>query len=97
MKGIDDLVDAVVAASNSPITKTTVKAVIKSVFANVLELAKQDEEGVRIPEFGTFAITERSERSERAGRNPITGEPITIQASKSLKFKTAKATRKVEV
>lgn len=42
-------------------------------------------EGGSIPliGFGTFSV---SERKERPGRNPQTGEPITIKASKSVKF-----------
>ena len=34
--------------------------------------------------FGTFSV---SNRSERPGRNPKTGEPLTIAASKTVKFK----------
>ena len=33
--------------------------------------------------FGTFKVTERSERK---GRNPRTGEEMTIPASKAVKF-----------
>jgi len=38
--------------------------------------------------FGTFKITERAERQ---GRNPKTGETIKIPASKSPTFKASKA------
>ena len=38
--------------------------------------------------FGTFEVVERAERQ---GRNPKTGETITIAASKSPKFKAGKA------
>ena len=34
--------------------------------------------------FGTFSVYNRS---ERPGRNPKTGEPLTIAASKTVKFK----------
>lgn len=37
--------------------------------------------------FGTFSV---AERNERKGRNPQTGEEITIPASKSVKFKPGK-------
>ena len=40
--------------------------------------------------FGTFAVTERAARE---GRNPKTGEPIQIPASKAPKFKPAKVLR----
>jgi DNA-binding protein HU-beta len=45
------------------------------------ELAKGGE--VVIPGFGSF---KRAERAERSGRNPQTGEPLTIAASTSVKF-----------
>jgi DNA-binding protein HU-beta len=37
--------------------------------------------------FGTFEV---KERAERAGRNPQTGETITIAASKTPTFKAGK-------
>ncbi len=39
---------------------------------------------VSLPGFGTF---ERTLRSARTGRNPQTGEPVDIPASKAPKFK----------
>ena len=42
---------------------------------------------VSILGFGTFSI---KERPEREGRNPMTGEPMTIKASKSVSFKAGK-------
>ena len=50
------------------------------------ELARGGE--VAIPGFGSF---KKSERAERSGRNPQTGEAITIAASKSVKFVPASA------
>lgn len=46
-----------------------------------------DGERVQIPGFGTFSI---SERAERQGRNPKTGEAMTIAASKNVRFKAGK-------
>ena len=43
---------------------------------------------VQIVGFGTFEV---SERAEREGRNPQTGETMTISASKAPKFKAGKA------
>jgi DNA-binding protein HU-beta len=54
------------------------------------ELAKGGE--VAIPGFGTF---KQVERAERAGRNPQTGETITIAASRSVKFAPAAALKAV--
>lgn len=46
---------------------------------------------VTIPRIGTFRITSRS---ARMGRNPRTGEPMRIKASKSLRMRPAANLRK---
>lgn len=43
---------------------------------------------VRIAGFGTFEL---KETAERQGRNPQTGEPITIAAKNTVRFKFSKA------
>ena len=43
---------------------------------------------VQLVGFGTFEV---SERASREGRNPKTGNPMTIAASKTPKFKAGKA------
>ena len=48
----------------------------------------QKGEKVQLVGFGTFEV---SERAAREGRNPKTGETMTISASKSPKFKAGKA------
>ena len=48
-------------------------------------LAKGDT--ISIPGFGTFAVRQNKQRT---GRNPQTGEQITIKASKSATFKAGK-------
>jgi DNA-binding protein HU-beta len=50
------------------------------------ELAKGGE--VTIPGFGSF---KRAERAERSGRNPQTGEALTIAASTTVRFVPAAA------
>ena len=40
-----------------------------------------------IDSFGTFEV---SDRSERQGRNPATGEPMTVKAQKVPRFKCGK-------
>ena len=57
-------------------------------FTNVIADTLVDGDKVAITGFGTFEVVERAERQ---GRNPATGEAITIAASKSPKFKTGKA------
>ena len=62
--------------------KRTVDLVLDEVDA---ALKKSKKEGrYTIGNFGTFTI---SKRPARKGRNPQTGEPIRIKASKVLKFK----------
>ena len=42
---------------------------------------------VKIPGFGTFTVTEKAARK---GRNPVTGEALTIKAGKSVRFQAGK-------
>ena len=42
---------------------------------------------ISIPGFGLFLV---SSRAARMGRNPATGEPIQIKASKKVAFRAAK-------
>ena len=55
-----------------------------------LTTALANGEEVRIAGFGTFAA---KTRAARTGRNPQTGEAISISASKSPSFKAGKALR----
>lgn len=50
--------------------------------------ALKDGDDVRLVGFGTFSVALRKASS---GRNPRTGEPIQIPASKQPKFKAGKA------
>ena len=50
--------------------------------------ALKNDERVSLIGFGNFSV---SERDARKGRNPQTGEEIEIPASKTVKFKLAKA------
>ena len=59
----------------------------KEVFDGVFDIIKDelvDGEKVAIPGFGVFTV---KDRKERKGRNPQTGEEMTIQASKTVGFK----------
>lgn len=49
-------------------------------------LARGDD--AKLVGFGTFSVTERAARE---GRNPRTGEPAQIAASKAVKFKAGSA------
>ena len=74
-------------AKETNLSKKDVEAVLKS-FTDVLtdELKKGGK--IQLEGFGTFEV---SERAAREGRNPQTGETMTIAASKAPKFKAGKA------
>jgi len=74
------------------LTKAQAERVLKDVFGLISEALDKGER-VHIPGFGTFTV---KERAERKGRNPRTGEVITIPARKVVHFKPSKAL-KVEV
>ena len=81
----NDLVAAV--ASKSDISKTEATAVVDAAL-DVISKALKKGDDVRLVGFGTFYVTKRAQSK---GRNPRTGEPITIKASKLPKFKAGKA------
>jgi len=73
---------AVVTGTND----ASAKAAITAVFDQIAGAAAKGEE-VSIPGFGKFAV---KDRPERQGRNPATGDAITIAASKKVSFTPAK-------
>jgi DNA-binding protein HU-beta len=75
-----DLVAAVAAESNQ--SQSTVNGVLDALFST---LASNVAEGKKVTIPGWLAV-EQTERAARTGRNPQTGEPIEIAASKSVKI-----------
>ena len=74
-------------AAPAGMKKAAARDAVDSVFAMIGEaLANGDE--VRVAGFGTFAARTRPTRT---GRNPRTGEAISISASQSPSFKAGKA------
>ncbi|ABB36926.1 histone family protein DNA-binding protein [Oleidesulfovibrio alaskensis G20] len=57
-------------------------------FCQVLADGIAKNEGVRLPNVGALTV---AERAERQGRNPQTGQPMTIPARKVVKFSPAKS------
>jgi len=80
----NELVDAVATATE--LKKADATKAVDSVFEAISAALKKGDE-VRLVGFGTFAVAERA-KSE--GRNPRTGQKITIPASKQPKFKAGK-------
>ena len=69
------------------INKTQATAALQAVETGVIDTLASGGK-VELKGFGTFSI---KERAERTGRNPQTGEPIQIAASKTPTFKAGKA------
>ncbi|MCL4068917.1 HU family DNA-binding protein [Pseudomonas sp. GX19020] len=69
------------------LTKAQAKSAVEAVFRAVAEAAGAGEE-TSIPGFGKFKV---KETAEREGRNPATGETVTIAAPKKVTFTPAKA------
>ncbi len=69
------------------VTKKLAGEAIDAVFGHI-EATLAGGERVQIPGFGAFDV---SERKERQGRNPQTGKPMTISASKGVRFKPGKS------
>ena len=80
-----ELVAAV--AEKAEISKKDAEAAVKAFTDVVAEELKKGEK-IQLVGFGTFEV---SERAAREGRNPQTGETMTIAACKAPKFKAGKA------
>ena len=80
-----DLVNQV--ADTSGLSKSDASKAVESVFDTITSALK-DGGDVRLVGFGTFSV---SQRTASTGRNPRTGEPMTIPASTQPKFKAGKA------
>ena len=73
-------------AARSGVSKSVAKEAVDGVFAAIGE-ALADGEEVRIAGFGTFGTRNRPART---GRNPRTGEAVSISASRLPTFKAGK-------
>ena len=74
-------------AEQAKLTKVDADRALNA-FINVVTASLKEGEDVALVGFGTFSI---GDRAERQGRNPQTGEVITISAKKVVKFKPGKA------
>lgn len=73
-------------ASKSELTKQDAKKAVDSLFETISTTLSKGEK-VQLVGLGTFEVRERSERT---GRNPQTGEEMTIRATKVPGFKAGK-------
>ncbi len=79
-----ELVSAVTSTSGA--SKADAARVVDAVCDVITDALGQGED-VRLTGFGSFSVVERSART---GRNPRTGAPIYIPASRQPKFKAGK-------
>ncbi|HEX7876561.1 MAG TPA: HU family DNA-binding protein [Sphingobium sp.] len=79
-----DLISAV--AESSGLSKSDASKAVEGVFDSITGALKKGDE-VRLVGFGTFSV---SQRKASTGRNPRTGETMTIKASAQPKFKAGK-------
>jgi len=83
-----DELSATVAQSTG-MTKAKATEAIHAVLGGIQEALKRGDR-VAIAGFGVFEVTQRAARE---GRNPQTGEPIQIKASRAVRFKPGKGLR----
>ena len=76
-----------VMAERTEMSKKDAEKALKA-FVDIIGEELKKGEKIQLVGFGTFEV---SERAAREGRNPQTGEKMTIEASKSPKFKAGKA------
>ncbi len=67
-------------------TKKEAQAAVDCVIASITKTLKKGQD-VSLTGFGTFKVVKRKARN---GRNPLTGEPIKIKATKAPKFTAGK-------
>jgi DNA-binding protein HU-beta len=75
-----ELVDHI--ADGASISKKDADAALTSLLEGIKSAVARGEK-VTIPGFGAWS---RTDRQARVGRNPRTGEPVQIAASKGVKF-----------
>ena len=74
-------------AKDADISKMAARKTLESFIDGIKKSLKKGNK-VSLVGFGTFSV---SKRKARTGRNPRTGEPIKIKASKAPKFTAGKA------
>ena len=74
-------------AEKAKLTKVDAERAVNA-FINVVTASLKAGDDVTLVGFGTFTT---GDRAERQGRNPQTGEAITISAKNVVKFKPGKA------
>lgn len=79
-----ELIDKV--ARSADLTHASASRAVDAIFSAIANSLRSGEP-VMLTGFGSFSVADRAQRN---GRNPRTGEPITIAASKNPRFKAGK-------
>ena len=73
-------------SKETDLSKTLAKKVVEAILAQTTKALKKTGRFALIG-LGTFEVVKRAKRK---GRNPRTGEPVTIKARKAVKFRPSK-------
>lgn len=84
-----ELISAI--SEKTELTKKDTEKILKA-FEEIITEELSNKGEVKLIGFGTFCV---SERAERVGRNPQTGETITIPSSVVPKFKVGKTLKDI--
>lgn len=84
-----ELIETVLKNLGENFTKKQAEAALNSVLDGIQAGLRMDAK-VQLLGFGTFSV---KDRAAREGRNPKTGEKMTIQASRTVAFKPASAVK----
>lgn len=84
-----DLVNVV--ANETEIPKKTVETIVAQTLDSIANALKEGDK-VQLIGFGTFEV---KDVAAREGRNPLTGEAISIEASKKPAFTASKALKDI--
>lgn len=74
-------------AAEAQVTKADAEKTLNALIRSITDIL-QSQGRLTLAGFGTFLV---AERKEREGRNPQTGEPIKISATRVVRFKPGKA------
>jgi len=74
-------------AKDAGISKAAAGQALQSLQEGIFEALKKKDGRISLAGFGTFS---KGHRKARTGRNPQTGEKITIKASNTVKFSAHK-------
>lgn len=82
-----DIIAKISTTSNLPKKEATA---LLETFIDILKAQLETGEGIKVSGFGNFTV---NQKQARRGRNPQTGEAITIKARRVISFKPSASLR----